>query len=194
MMDKHLIHFSDESLMQELVNGHQQAFELLYERYHDRMLRFFYRMFRGDEERARDFLQELFLRVIEKGHLYTPEKKFSTWLYTVASNLCKNEFRSQAVRKKVSHVEDIHQLKITSDDCLDKQLYSKQFELSLHKALGKLSEDHRTVFILRYQEELSIKEISAIMKCSEGTVKSRIFYGLRKLSKILHMYHPKQSI
>lgn len=193
-MANNFIHFTDEGLMREIASGEQEAFEVLYNRYSDRMLRFFYRMFHGDEEKAQDFLQNLFLRLIEKAHLYTPDRKFSTWLYTVASNLCKNEFRSLAVRSKVSNVNDLGQLHVSSEECLHGHLIKKQFQLSLEKALQKLSAEHRSVIILKYQEELSIKEISEIMKCSEGTVKSRVYYALKKLSKVLHMYHPKASL
>ena len=67
-----------------------------------------------------------------------------------------------------------------------------RFLHGLDEALKHLSETHREVFVLRYQEELSIKEISEIMTCSEGTVKSRIFYALRKLSQRLQAFDPKE--
>jgi len=57
--------------------------------------------------------------------------------------------------------------------------------------LDQLSPDHKTVFLLRFHEGLPLKEIAQVMECSEGTVKSRLFYTLKKLGKQLEMYHPK---
>jgi RNA polymerase sigma-70 factor (ECF subfamily) len=90
--------FSDEELMSLVKTGREMAFEELYQRYSKRMLFYFHRNFYGDGEKAQDFLQDLFLKIIEKSNYFDVNKKFSTWIYTLASNLCKNEFRKNAVR------------------------------------------------------------------------------------------------
>jgi len=72
-------------------------------------------------------------------------------------------------------------------NALDRSLFTAR----LTDALEELEDIHRTCFILRYQEELSIKEISEVMDCPEGTVKSRLYYALRKLSDKLQVFRPK---
>lgn len=181
---------ADETLMKWIGKGDEQAFSELYGRYNQRMLDYFYRMLGRDAEKAQDFLQDLFMKVVEKSHLYQTDRKFSTWLYAVASNMCKNEYRSQEVRKIMQTVSDFG-TDVPREHLDDERLDRLRFEEGLHQELDALSHEHRTVFLLRYQEERSVKEISEMLACSEGTVKSRTFYALRKLAKRLQLFNPK---
>ena len=90
---KSIADLSDEALMSRIAKGNTAAFELLYDRYSNRMHAFFRRMLGNDSELANDFLQELFMKIIEKPKAFDVERRFSTWIYTVASNMCKNEYR-----------------------------------------------------------------------------------------------------
>lgn len=172
---------SDEELMSLISENDEKAFDELYRRYSDRMLRYFWRMLNQDEEKAQDFLQDLFMKVVEKSGAFDTGRRFSTWIYSVASNMVKNEYRSLEVRKIMTRPGDLGQLNVT-DDADDTSYDREMFQLQLRQQLEELSENHREVFVLRYQEELSIKEISDVMECSEGTIKSRIFYALKKLA------------
>jgi RNA polymerase sigma-70 factor, ECF subfamily len=175
--------------MGRLAAGDERAFDHLYERYSAKLLNYFYRMLNFDEARAQDLLQDLFVKVIEKPHLFDPRRKFSTWIFAVASNMIKNEYRSRSVRSIMTYPEDPGQLDVpaaTEADWLD----LAQFGYCLEQELCNLSAKHREVFVLRYQEALSIKEIAEVMACSEGTVKSRLFYALRKLSQSLKVFDP----
>lgn len=184
--------YSDEELMDLVVKSDQKAFDTLYERYAERMLHYFYRMLNRDEEKAQDFLQDLFIKVLQKNHLYQPGKKFSTWLYSIASNMVKNEYRALEVRKVMVKVEDMSAL--TIGELMDVgQIDRNHFKRVLENEVEQLSDKHKEVFLLRFKEELSIKEISEIMQCSEGTVKSRIFYALRKLAKNMKVFDPKRG-
>ncbi|MEM7659702.1 MAG: sigma-70 family RNA polymerase sigma factor [Bacteroidota bacterium] len=183
---------SDEELMQAVATGNTQAFDQLYERYNRKMLHYFYRMLNREEEKAQDMLQELFLKLVDKPHLFDPKRRFSTWIFAIASNMVKNEYRSREVRKIMSRPGDMSQLKVSVPSS-EEALHWQSFGEELGQALPKLSEIHRETFVLRYQEELSIKEISEIMQCTEGTVKSRIFYALRKLAGHLHAFDPKEN-
>lgn len=178
---------TDEQLMRQLRRGDEEAFVELYQRYSQRMLRYFYRMLGGNEEKSQDFLQELFMKLIEKSHLYNPERKFSTWLFTLATNMCKNEYRSLEVRKIMTVKDDMSGVSDYAQS-IEEYLDQRQFQDSLHDALQELSPHHKQVFVLRYQQDLSIKEISEIVDCAEGTIKSRIFYALRKLSDKLAVF------
>lgn len=181
--------FSDEELMKLVKVGKEKAFEELYHRYSKRMLFYFYRSFYGDNEKAQDFLQSLFLKIIEKPELFNVDKKFSTWIYTMASNLCKNEYRKNAVRK--CHKENL----LNNIDLQDIQIQFSGnehdynlFSSCLNRELELMSEKHNMTFVLSQQEGLSIKEISEIMNCSEGTVKSRLFNATKHLSNRLRIF------
>ena len=75
---------------------------------------------------------------------------------------------------------------------IDEQIDFGKFKSALNGELAKIEPDHRSIFILRYQEQLSISEIKKIIGCSEGTVKSRLFYTTKKLAKCLSEFHPFQ--
>ena len=190
---------SDEQLLQLCLEGHEQAFEQLYHRYAGRMQRYFYRMLNRNENKAADFTQQLFLKVLEKGELFDQDRKFSTWLYTIAGNMCKNEYRRLGRSKEVSGIDFSEadywssNMSIDGNQLFNQALDQSLFEEKLKEALETLSPNHKQCFVLRYQEELSIKEISEITDCPEGTVKSRLHYTLKKLSEILHIFNPKLS-
>lgn len=163
-------------------NGCEASFGELYDRYSERMHRYFYRLLGNDAHRADDFTQELFMKVVEKTALFDPERRFSTWLYTVAGNMVKNEYRRLS-RQSAPPLMDDYVGEDFSED-FDYQV----FEQHLHHALGELDETQRQCFVLRYQEELSVKEIAEILDCPEGTVKSRMFYTLKKLGNKLRAF------
>lgn len=175
----------DAALMQAIARRQERAFAELYDRYSRPMHRYFFRMLGRDAARADDFTQELFLKIIEKPHLYDPERSFRTWLYALAANMCKNEYR----RKKPA---DSDWPETTNTEALDQGLPERLdrdlFETSLRLAIDTLGEAQRQCFVLRYQEELSVAEIAAILQCPEGTVKSRLHYALQKISERLTVF------
>ncbi len=168
--------------------GDTQAFTELYDRYQGKMCTYFFRMLWQDREKANDMTQDLFSKLIEKPELYKQGKKFSTWIYAIAGNMCKNEYRRHAVR--VDHAPEVKQLYSSTVAADEKGVDRSNFKTELSRQLAGLSEEQRHVFILRFKQDMSIKEIAEIMECSEGTVKSRIFYTLKKLSKGLEVFDP----
>jgi len=173
-----------------LSRDRDRAYAELYHRYSGKLKFYFLQMLNGDEDKALDFLHDLFVKIIEKPERFDPKRRFSTWIYTVASNMCKNEYRNSAVRKVVGNGFDMGRFEgqqASSDELLDRKLFRE----SLAAKLEQLSADHKTVFLLRFHEGLPLKEIAEVMECSEGTVKSRLFYTLKKLGKQLEVYHPK---
>ncbi|HHT23780.1 MAG TPA: sigma-70 family RNA polymerase sigma factor [Bacteroidales bacterium] len=170
---------SDEELMSLLIEREKQAFDELYIRYSKQMLNYFYRMLYFDKERAEDMLHDLFLKIIEKPYLFNTEKKFSTWIYTVAGNMLKNEFRDVQIHGNHEKAYGNEQeTRIENEQKVD----SKLFLASLNKELDKFDSELKQIFVLRYFDEMSIKEIAEIANCPEGTVKSRLFYMNKKLS------------
>jgi len=182
---------SDEDLMQKSANGDHRAFAKLYDRYGKKMHAYFYKMLWNDAEKAKDFTQDLFGKIIEKPHLFDQNKKFSSWIYSIAGNMCKNEYRSAEVRTRAGK-ELIYTADGTSFNKENTDM--NFFKDDLDKALDLLNEDQRIVFIMKYKQGFKTKEIAECMDCSEGTVKSRLFYALKILSKELSMYNPKSEL
>lgn len=183
---------SDEHLMQEVARGNSRAFEEIYERYNKPLINYFCRMLWKDREKAKDFMQDLFTKIVTKPESFNPERSFKTWLYSVAHNMCKNEYRKQEVRSN-THLginegisRDPHSER---DEKHDKEIFS----VALYKELDELDEAQRSTFLLRFKMELSIAEIAEITQTNEGTVKSRLFYTVRKLADKLKSFDPKIS-
>ena len=187
---------SDEKLMELIQRGDTSAFDELYHRYSQRLLLYFFRELGCDEQKAQDFLQDAFLKIVEKPGLFDPERKFSTWIFTVAYNMCKNEYRRLQAREIVENdvdIDDISQCCESEYQPSEQNVDRKMFEKALSAELDKLDDGHRTAFLLRYQQNLSIREIGQILGCSEGTVKSRLFYTTQKLAAKLKAFNPYKT-
>jgi RNA polymerase sigma-70 factor (ECF subfamily) len=181
------VDYSDEYLMLAIQQGEKLAFNELYTRYSDKLYGYILKMLWYNEVRAQDLLQDLFAKIITQPGLFDTERTFKTWIYTIASNLCKNEFKRNEVRKgTVNGVEQFYSL--SSDSNVEKEVHERQFRDALTEALMKLDTKHRQVFVLKHMDGLSIKEIAEITEANEGTVKSRLFYAIKKLADTLHMF------
>ena len=177
---------TDEILIKQFQNGDRQSYNELVFRYKDKILNFLYR-FMHDIDLAQDLAQETFLKVYIKKDSYREISKFSTWLYTIASNLAKTELRKIKRRKtysisEISISEREHNYFIDEDN--NDKLDDNEAKI-LHKSIFELEQDFRTIIILREIQELSYENISKILKLPLGTVKSRINRGKLKLREIL---------
>lgn len=173
--------------MLAIQQGEKPAFNELYVRYSDKLYGYLLKMLWYNEVRAQDLLQDLFVKIITQPHLFDPQRNFKTWVYTIASNLCKNEFKRNEVRRGTVHgVEQFHTL--STDENLENKIQENQFRDALTEELKRLDDKHREVFVLKHIDGLSIKEISEITGANEGTVKSRLFYAIKKLADSLKMF------
>lgn len=180
--------------MSRIVRGDKRAFDVLYTRFSPALMRYFHRMLWRDREKAEDFVQDFFMKIIRQPDSFDAKKKFTTWMYSVAHNMCKNEYRKMEIRKPVEFESVTSVIISEHGDSFGKRIDRKAFMNSLSAELEKMDENHRTVFVLRYEENLSVKEIAEIMEISEGTVKSRIFYTLRKLASKLNAFAPHEKM
>lgn len=176
--DKSYANYSDAELMKHISEADKQAFNEIYKRYSKRMLYYFYRMLGNSEEVAQDFLQDLFYKLIDKPHLYNPGQRFSTWIFSIAHNMCKNEYRRRTVRNQVFLSENLTGSQTDGEDAPDLNALVS----IIYDELDNMGESHKTAFILRYREGFRVKEISEILNLPEGTVKSRLFYARRILA------------
>ena len=94
---------TDEALMKKLIGGDKRAFDEIYSRYAAPLLSYFMRMLWRDREKAEDFVHDLFAKIIKNPAYFDPERSFKTWVFTVANNMCKNEYKKKEVRKDFSN-------------------------------------------------------------------------------------------
>jgi len=178
---------TDEQLIKQFQEGNRQSYNELVFRYKDKILNFLYR-FVYDMDLAEDLAQETFLKVYLKKDSYREISKFSTWMYTIASNLAKTELRKIKRRKTyaISEISDADREVnyFVQDENPDDKLDNNESKI-VHESIFELEEDFRTIIILREIQELSYENISKILKLPLGTVKSRINRGKLKLRDIL---------
>jgi RNA polymerase sigma-70 factor (ECF subfamily) len=180
---------TDEELLPLIADGTPSAFDELYHRYGQRMFSYFFRMLWKNKELAEDQTQELFLKIIHHAKKFEATRSFSTWIYSIAHNMCKNEYRKEEVRMK--HAAIKHGEGATGNE---KNMDLQKFKIAVSNCINKLNEEKKSLFILRFQEHLSVSEISTILNTPEGTIKSRLFYLLKDMKdelkefKTLHIY------
>ena len=184
--------FEDSQLVDAYLQGNRYAFHELTNRYQGRLLNFIYRTI-GDRDRAEDLVQETFVRVYRHLHRFDPTKKFSTWIYTIASNLAKNELRNrsrnplvlfQTIKKNWD--ADHRPLEWEDHTYKPDDLYRKRHLKELvEKAVAELPEHHRIVFVLRELEGKTYEEIADITGCNLGTVKSRLNRARNNFARII---------
>jgi len=171
----------DSQVAQAFLDGRDRAFDELVSRYQVRLLNFIYRTV-GDRERAEDLVQEVFIRIYRHLHRFDQTKKFSTWAYTIASNLAKNELRNRSRNPLVlfqtikRHWEADHRpLQFEDSRSRPDDLFRKRHLRELvEQSVSQLPEHHRVVFVLRELEGKTYEEIAEITGCNLGTVKSRL--------------------
>jgi len=181
---KNISRLTNEELITAIKNGNQSAFSELYERFNQRLYYYFFRMLGNDKEVANDFLQDIFLKIINKPELFKPGYKFTSWIFTVAHNMCKNEYRHREVRKIISNDENPDQF-LTDENSYEETLKKEQLITQLFTEIEYMEEDQRAILLLKYKENFSLKEISEIMELPIGTIKSRLYYARVELTKKL---------
>ena len=178
---------SDEELMKRVASkDDDRAFDELYHRHARRVMGFLMRQL-GDSERAADLVQDAFLRLWSSRERYLSGKCFSTWLFSIAYNLLKNEYRRSGYSNEYAE----HVMNSTTeeqDDDLDVRLDDKLFDAALCQELSLLDAESRLLFSLRFEEEMTVPQIAEVMKIPEGTVKSRQHTIIRNLKQKLKIY------
>ncbi len=188
-MNKPLTEFSDEELIKEFQDCNTLgAYEILVKRYKDPLMNFVYR-FVGDRDVCTDVVQDTMIKFYLNKDSYRSFAKFSTWIYTIAGNLAKNELKRRRRRsilslnndddEKTPQIEDKSFL--APDRAADSEIKNEMIQ----KALLKVKPVYREVVVLRDIQDLSYEEISEITGLAIGTVKSRINRGRAQLQKLL---------
>ncbi len=174
---------TDEQLYQELLQGNQHSFSILYHRYFDKLC-WFAQQFMYNKAEAEDIVQEVFTKIIEQPQHFNANQKFSTWVFTLTANRCKNRLKQQATQ---SHLAGQHATSVTSVNA-NIELDAKLLKARIGKLFKELNDKEKKLFVLKFEQQLSTKETAEILNIPEGSVKSGLYYLLKKIKEKLN-YH-----
>ena len=188
-MDIKLRELSDEELILEFQkNNTEAAFNILVQRYKNPLTNFVFR-FLGNYASCADVVQETMIKVYRYKDTYSSVAKFSTWVYTIAGNLARTEYRRQRRRNifSISDYGEDHSTYDLPDESSRPDVITDSGikDEIIQKALLKVKETYREAVILRDIQGLSYEEISEMLGVNEGTVKSRINRGRAQLQELL---------
>jgi RNA polymerase sigma-70 factor (ECF subfamily) len=185
----------DAALMLRVKRGDRAAFSALVDKYKQPVMNFVFRSLR-DETEAEDLAQNVFLQVYKSRARYERTAKFSTWLFTIARNLCLNE-----IRRRTRHpAESLEESQTENEDAALRQYEDKKVALpteyvlqgelaaKIEEAMAALPENQRTAILLCRQDELSYEEIAQVLGCSLSATKSLIHRGRETLKEKLKPY------
>src|SRR5689334_17060928 len=185
----------DAALMLRVKQGDTAAFTELVEKYKQPVMNLAYRTVR-DATEAEDLAQNVFVQVYKSASRYERTAKFSTWLFTIARNLCLNEIRRRsrhpAESLDATHPESedqpLHQIEDRVSTSPPEQMLRGELEEKIAQALAELPENQRTALLLCRQDELSYEEMAEVLDCSLSATKSLIHRGRETLKTKLKPY------
>jgi len=176
--------------IKQVKKGDQNAFAEIVDLYKDKIYQLCYRML-GNAHEAEDIAQEAFIRAFVNIHTYDMSKKFSTWLYRIATNLSIDRIRKKKphyyLDAEVSGTDGLTMYsQVSAEGALpEDELETMELQATIQQEILKLPDKYRTVIVLKYIDELSLKEIGDILDIPIGTVKTRIHRGREALRKQL---------
>ena len=185
---------TDAQLVEMVKQGHANAFNTLVKRYRERVFNVVYNM-TSNREDASDVTQDVFVKAFQNIHRFQQKSTFFTWLYRIAVNTAIS-FIKKARSRQYFSLENLEEEGVggklaeilSSKKPSRRSLMIRELQEKLNEALQKLSVKHRTAIVLYEIEGLSHKEIGTILKCSEGTVRSRLHYAKNELQNYLSDY------
>jgi RNA polymerase sigma-70 factor (ECF subfamily) len=187
----------DIELVEQTRAGNHDAFRVLYQRYHRRVYALAFGVVQNADD-ALDVVQDGFIKAHRHLDKFEGNSSFYTWLYRIIMNLSIDHIRKHKRGRHVDFDDAInHDQDEGGDDGLlprvlgqnpGKSLVRKEIREQISKALAELSDNHRTVLVMRELEGLSYEEMAQAMKCSKGTIMSRLFHARRNMQKRLLEY------
>jgi RNA polymerase sigma-70 factor (ECF subfamily) len=177
---------SDEakSIARGLQRRDPDVLDRLIEQYQYRLFRYLVSI-TGNKERAEDFFQETWIRVLERGHQYDGKSKFEAWLFAIARHLVIDWQRTKKPQSldTLTDPEQEHPLQFSNENEPSPlhQILTQESAENVQDSLGKIAAIYREVLVLRFQEELQIEEMAGVLSIPISTVKSRLYRGLEAL-------------
>jgi RNA polymerase sigma-70 factor (ECF subfamily) len=177
----------DEELLLGVANGDPAPLRTLYDRYKSRLMTYAFYVL-GERATAEDVLQETFVRVFKHARRFDQSKRFSTWVYSIAANLCRDELRKRARRRDFT-LPLLHEpsegIVVGREAAPLRAAAGKEFAVRLREELGALSAEQREVVVLRFVDSMAYAEIAEVAGCPLGTVQSRLHAALKILRERL---------
>lgn len=174
---------SDFDLVQEVRNGRRQAFTELMRRYQQRVY-WVARRIVGSHDEADDVVQEAFVKAYLALGDFRGESSFFTWLYRITVNLSLNAVRKRQVMNYLHESELLSKI-LPSPDDPGRDLEQRETESALERAVARLPEKQKAVFVMRYYDEMTYEEIGRVLKTSVGGLKANYFHALRKVQEYM---------
>ncbi len=189
MTDVKPLHEDDNRLIRRFLEGDGRAFDILVERYQQRVFNII-RHTMGAKGEAVDLAQEVFVKVYRSLSSYEQRSAFPTWLYRITVNVCLDELRRirRSGRVAFEEISGRTEEEIAEPDDTGRIVEQRELQAIVRKAIEELPEASRVVISLRDINGLSYEEIAAILHCRVGTVKSRLFNARMKLRDDLKKY------
>ncbi|MBX7148516.1 sigma-70 family RNA polymerase sigma factor [bacterium] len=188
-----LENLTDETLFNRYkMSGDMNAFNTILRRYQSPLFSFLVSRTKNKSE-ADDIFQEVFIKVVDKRHLFTTDVSFKAWLYTIARNTFIDAYRKKTRHKGLVPLDEkpddgraLSESLGDNDFGLDEKVSGSNLDEILTHILQELPEEQRETFVLRVKSEMTFEEIGEAMDCSVNTVKSRMRYALEELRKIFN--------
>ncbi|MCB5236844.1 MAG: RNA polymerase sigma factor [Niallia nealsonii] len=173
----------DQELVREILSGSEAAMEVLTRKYYRPIFAFVYRKV-GEKEIAYDLTQEIFIKMMKKIHTYSNKKKFSSWLFMIALNHCRDYWKSNEF-KRLSMQTELQDIQQNEQQQVSYIFENKETREQIKQAMESLPEYQKEALILKYFHQMKIKEIAELTNSNASTVKSRLKQGIGKLAVLL---------
>jgi RNA polymerase sigma-70 factor (ECF subfamily) len=190
----------DDQLVTQARGGDQDAFRILFERYHRRAFAVALGVVRNRDD-ALDVVQDAFVKAHRHLDKFRGQSRFYTWLYRIVMNLAIDHMRQAKYSRRMDFEDAASFIErdpgaVGEENLLPRilgqdpkrSLLSKEIGEHVSRALDQLSENHRAVLIMREVDGLSYEEMAEVMQCAKGTIMSRLFHARRNMQRLLHEY------
>jgi RNA polymerase sigma factor (sigma-70 family) len=178
---------SDLELVQLFQKGDESAFNHLVLRYQEKVY-WVARRFMGDHDNADDVAQDVFTKAYESLKAFRGESSLYTWLYRITVNIALNSLRRQKIRDAF-RIDELFDTADTSIEAPDEAVEKNEERALIEAAIARLPEKQKSVFVLRYYEELPYEEIAKILRTSVGGLKANYFHAVKKVQEFVKSAH-----
>ncbi|HMR98154.1 MAG TPA: RNA polymerase sigma factor [Anaerolineales bacterium] len=182
--------YSDPArLIERCIEGDDQAIEIFVRRHETDIFRLAFSVLQDSSE-AHEAAQDTFITALKALPNYQERSSLKAWLCTIALNVSRNRLRKRKVVEKLHHtLTVVFQIETRKQPTLEESVIETEKEKAVWNALNELDEKHRMIMVLRYFQELAIREIAEILSLSEGTVHSRLHTARERLRIALKEIH-----
>jgi len=179
--ERNAVEPSDEELFKSFQEGNQRAFETIFQRYRGPIFDYLIRLIR-DQAIAEEIFQEAFLHLFRRTSQFDSSRTFRPWFFRVAHNRAMDFFRKNPERGNLEKLQEEFPQSAPSPEYLALKAESAR---DLDQMLHLLSEEHRSVLLLKFKEDLTYEEIAEVIDCPVGTAKSRMHHAIKNLQDLM---------